>query len=398
MNVVAVLVVMNSVIRDNVTSRTGRRWRRPRAQDSMIELPRAECAFPGPLRDQLVAAILDGVRTSTTGLLLDRELRGIPLPRPGDRSVLVDSDERGCAILETTGIRVLPLAEVDLAHAVDEGHRTVAQWRAAHESLWYSAPTRAGLGRPACTVDDATLVVAERFRLVQRIWRPDELNAAFATEAGALADAMRAVTAPGWRRPTRCPPWTVKELLAHTVTAVERTLDMLDAGEVTDMPAGDLVPADRYYVPDQRFDPDVDRARIVDAQRRATVPATELVAEFDRVWQAVAERVAGEPADRRVVTRHGDPMRLTDFQVTRVVEAATHGLDLADALGVPPWLTGSAADVVEGLVFGATAGRIRQEYGWDRPRLLRKVTGRTPLGDDERTALAGRNARWPFLG
>jgi hypothetical protein len=36
----------------------------------MTELPTVEFAFPGPLRDRLVAAILDGTKTSTTGLLI----------------------------------------------------------------------------------------------------------------------------------------------------------------------------------------------------------------------------------------------------------------------------------------------------------------------------------------
>jgi len=36
-------------------------------------LPKAEFAFPGPLRDQLVAAILTRAKTSTTGLAVDYE-------------------------------------------------------------------------------------------------------------------------------------------------------------------------------------------------------------------------------------------------------------------------------------------------------------------------------------
>lgn len=40
----------------------------------LASLPKAEFAFPGPLRDQLVAAILDGSKTSTTGLVADYEI------------------------------------------------------------------------------------------------------------------------------------------------------------------------------------------------------------------------------------------------------------------------------------------------------------------------------------
>ena len=47
--------------------------------------PAAEFAFPGPLRDQLVAAILTGAKTTTSGLVADYEHEGSPLPEPGLR-------------------------------------------------------------------------------------------------------------------------------------------------------------------------------------------------------------------------------------------------------------------------------------------------------------------------
>ncbi|MDH6126410.1 ASCH domain-containing protein [Kitasatospora sp. GP82] len=131
-------------------------------------LPTACFAFPGPLRDRLVAAILDGSKTSTTGLLAEYEQADEPLPQVGSRSAVVDSADRPVAVIEVTGVRVVPLAEVDLAHAVDEGegHTSVAQWRADHERFWHSPDLRAALGDAAFTVDDTTPVVLERFQLV----------------------------------------------------------------------------------------------------------------------------------------------------------------------------------------------------------------------------------------
>ena len=74
-------------------------------------------------------------------------------------------------MLEVTSLRVVALAEVDLAHVRDEGegHRTVAQWRHGHERFWHSPQMRAELGEPALTVGDATRVVLERFRVVERL-------------------------------------------------------------------------------------------------------------------------------------------------------------------------------------------------------------------------------------
>jgi len=132
------------------------------------ELPKAEFAFPGPERDRLVAAILDGAKTSTTGLFAEYEKLGERLPAVGSRQVLVDSQERGVGVIEWTGVRVVPLAEVGLQHALDEGegYATVAEWRASHEGFWQSPDMRAVLGDPDFTVDDATPVVLARFRLL----------------------------------------------------------------------------------------------------------------------------------------------------------------------------------------------------------------------------------------
>ncbi len=132
------------------------------------DLPAIEFAFPGPLRDQLVAAILAGQKTTTSGLVADYEHEGGPLPVPGRRDVVIDSAGDPVAVIETTQVRVVRLADVDLAHALGEGegYTSVAEWRAGHEQFWHSAEMRAALDDPDFTVGDDTLVVAVTFRLV----------------------------------------------------------------------------------------------------------------------------------------------------------------------------------------------------------------------------------------
>jgi len=127
-----------------------------------------EFAFPGPLRDQLVAAILTGVKTTTSGLVADYDHGGEPLPRPGDREVVIDSAGEPVAVIELVAVAVIRLADVGLAHAVGEGegYASVAEWRVGHEAFWHSGEMRAALGDPAFTVDDDTLVVAVEFRVV----------------------------------------------------------------------------------------------------------------------------------------------------------------------------------------------------------------------------------------
>ena len=132
------------------------------------DLPVAEFAFPGPLRDQLVTAILTGRKTTTTGLVVDYEHEGEPLPEAGQRQAVADSAGNLVAVIETTAVRVVRLGDVDLAHAIaeGEGYSSVAEWRTGHERYWHSGEMRAALGDPDFTVDDDTLVVAETFRLV----------------------------------------------------------------------------------------------------------------------------------------------------------------------------------------------------------------------------------------
>jgi uncharacterized protein YhfF len=133
------------------------------------DLRTAEFGFPGQLRDQLVATILDGRKTSTTGLLQDFEIEGTPLEPVGERSVVIDSAGVPVAVIELTEIAVCRMDEIDLPHALDEGegYASVADWRAGHENFWHSPEYRDWLGDPAFTVDDATMTVKQRFRLVE---------------------------------------------------------------------------------------------------------------------------------------------------------------------------------------------------------------------------------------
>ena len=133
-------------------------------------LPVVEFAFPGPLRDQLVEAVREGHKVSTTALALEYEIEREPLPETGQRFAVVDSFERPVAVIEVTSVVVVRLGDVDLSHALDEGEgfTTLAQWRAAHEAFWHGDEVRQGLGDPDFEVDDETPVVLERFKLVQR--------------------------------------------------------------------------------------------------------------------------------------------------------------------------------------------------------------------------------------
>jgi uncharacterized protein YhfF len=128
----------------------------------MSELPPFELGYTRTdLRRELVDAVLRGDKTATAGLRSDYSPHtDEALPEVGDRFALLDFDDRPVAVVETTELRIVPAGEIDLDFARDEGEgfEAVEDWRRAHERFW--------AGRD---IDDDTLIVAERFRLVERL-------------------------------------------------------------------------------------------------------------------------------------------------------------------------------------------------------------------------------------
>lgn len=139
--------------------------------DEIRALPLGEYAFPGPLRDRLVAAILSGEKTATASLAEDYRRCREPLPRPGDREAVVDSDGRIVCVTENLAVDVLSLADVPDEHAVREGEgdRNAAEWRAGHERFWASEAFQEAIGGTPVTLDDDTEVVCVTFTVIARL-------------------------------------------------------------------------------------------------------------------------------------------------------------------------------------------------------------------------------------
>ncbi|WP_233556061.1 ASCH domain-containing protein [Galactobacter caseinivorans] len=133
----------------------------------LATLPVSEFAFPGPLRDQLVAAILDGSKTTTASLFEQYQVPGEELPQAARLEAVIDSEGRRVAAIETTQVLVVPLGQVPLEHAIaeGEGYTSVAEWRAGHERFWTSAELATELGHTP-QLSDSTMVVLETFRVV----------------------------------------------------------------------------------------------------------------------------------------------------------------------------------------------------------------------------------------
>lgn len=126
-----------------------------------------EFGFPGPLRERLVAAVLDGSKTATTALRAEWEVEGAELPTQGERETVIDSDGRPVATIEIVQVEIIRLADGDdrLAAAEGEEYRTASGWRAEHERFWNDAVIPAWPSGTPPTIDDDTEVVVQWFRL-----------------------------------------------------------------------------------------------------------------------------------------------------------------------------------------------------------------------------------------
>jgi uncharacterized protein YhfF len=126
------------------------------------DLPPFGLGYPRTdLRRKLVEAVLRGEKTSTAGRAEEfAPHTDDPLPKPGDRWLMLGYDDEPVAVVETTSVQIVPAGEVDLQFARDEGEgfETVADWRAAHERFWSEH-----------TITDETPIVCECFRVVERL-------------------------------------------------------------------------------------------------------------------------------------------------------------------------------------------------------------------------------------
>jgi uncharacterized protein (TIGR03083 family) len=214
---------------------------------------------------------------------------------------------------------------------------------------------------------------------------PSPAVGAFRAEAAALCDVIADLNETELGRPSPCPPWTIADLLCHIVIATGRIGPAIDAAAEANGRDGDLVPAAGYYNPDVRFSAAVnaDRIDVAAALAARLGTAAAIGAELTAAAGQSLELLDAAPPDQEVRTRHGDRMLLSQFAVTRVVELAVHGLDVAIGLRRSPWLTDQAAAVLEGLLLPTRSqpdiDGLRDRLGVDRAGLIALLTGRAPL-------------------
>ena len=123
------------------------------------DLPRESIGVGAALIDELLGLVLAGRKTACCGAL---HLFTAPVPRAGDRCVLVDASGRPRCVIEDEEVVVQRFSDVGEAFALLEGEGDYAEWRAAHEAYF----TKLGGFSPDMQV------VCERFCVLEVI-EPD---------------------------------------------------------------------------------------------------------------------------------------------------------------------------------------------------------------------------------
>ncbi|WP_052022248.1 ASCH domain-containing protein [Actinotalea ferrariae] len=121
--------------------------------------PVGRLAAEPALADERLARVLDGTVTAVSAPLEELERAGADLPQADDLWIATDGAGRPRALLRTTGVEVVRLADVDADHVrAEAGHDDVAAWRRETDGA-----LRTALGTEP---DDTTPLLVERFVVV----------------------------------------------------------------------------------------------------------------------------------------------------------------------------------------------------------------------------------------
>jgi uncharacterized protein (TIGR03083 family) len=149
----------------------------------------------------------------------------------------------------------------------------------------------------------------------------------------ALSEVGAGLSEAQWKTPSDLPGWSVQDIVSHIV-GTERLLEGMPAAD----PLAGEPPAHVHNLIGELNEREV-------AARRSR-PGIEVLAEWDDLRAVRARTLAGADDgyfDQPMQTPTG-PGTMTDFLAIRIVDCWVHEQDMRRAVGLPPTLTGAAAE------------------------------------------------------
>jgi uncharacterized protein (TIGR03083 family) len=216
--------------------------------------------------------------------------------------------------------------------------------------------------------------------------------AALREECEHLSQVVLDLTEDQFQRSTRCAAWDVNGLLAHLFRETQRINTALV------QPPAPRVDADAisYWC---RYDPVTNARRTVERVRQVVTAygsGAKLALAFDQAWRTALDAAARTDPARP--TQSWEPMlAFEEFLKTRLVELTVHGLDLAHALGRPPWASQQGLHVTRDVLVGLLGAPVPEDLAWDEITMAGKGTGRQLLSGLERDRLGPLAERFPLF-
>lgn len=220
----------------------------------------------------------------------------------------------------------------------------------------------------------------------------EDVRDVLAEECGRVTSLLLGLPEEDFARPTRCAPWTVKELAGHLYRSLFRIPTVLDAAPPDAADTDSVTYWRSYDVPTD--------APVIAAHARDTAAeydsGTALARMFDEMCRQALERAREEDPGRLVRVWWGPKLRLDEFLKTRVLEVVVHGLDLTHALERPPVASeagiGMVCDTLVALLGVPPPPR------WSEIELVEKGTGRAALDGADGEELGAAAGAFPLLG
>src|SRR5215208_4703149 len=228
----------------------------------------------------------------------------------------------------------------------------------------------------------------------------DEVDA-LAAQLDDLIAVVGVLSREDFGRPTRCPGWSLSELVAHCegmlVGLVGENAQPVD-GEAEIDRVG-------YY----RYDPDgpregedpdktfseVIRDRVIDEVGGRS--GDQLRTSLEDAVEGALQGVRAMPSER-VIQRSGHPrMTFGEFVATRNLEFGVHTMDIAQAVGRPERVRPATATIITGILDQLLGERVPDSLRWDTTSYILTGTGQRELEADERAKLGELAAEFPLL-